>query len=111
MSTSPFRMIDYKECVYCSNTTADIEHVLLECRETKSLRDAYIETMNDKCCEFRLAENKKKRITMMLELKFDVKNNVNAIDELVSRTVAFVNSIYMHVQRRKQSTNGAVVSN
>ncbi len=48
---------------------------------------------------------------MMLELKFDVKNNVNPIDELVSRTLAFVNSIYMHVQRRKQSTNGAIVSN
>ncbi len=48
---------------------------------------------------------------MMLELKFDVKINVNAIDELVSRTVAFVNNIYMHVQKRKQSTNGADVSN
>ncbi len=47
---------------------------------------------------------------MMLERTFDVKNNVSAIDELVSRTVAFVNSIYMHVQRRKQSTNGADVS-
>ncbi len=58
----------------------------------------------------RLAENKK-RVTMMLELKFDVKNSVNAIDELVPRTVAFVNSIYMHVQRSKQSTNGADVSN
>ncbi len=46
---------------------------------------------------------------MMLELKFGVKNNVNAIDELVSRTVAFVNS--MHVQKRKQSTNGADVLN
>ena len=47
----------------------------------------------------------------MLELKFDVKTNVNAIDELVSRTVAFVNSIYMHVQKRKRSTNGPDVSN
>ncbi len=46
----------------------------------------------------------------MLELKFDVKN-VNAIDELVSRTVAFVNSIYMYVQKRKRSTNGADASN
>ncbi len=73
------------------------------------MRDAYIKTVNDKCCEFRLAE--KKRVTMMLELKFEVKNNVNVIDELVSRTVAFVNSIYMHVQKRKQSTNGADVSN
>ncbi len=48
---------------------------------------------------------------MMLELKFDVKNNGSAIDELISSTVAFVNSIYMHVQKRKRSTNAADVSN
>ncbi len=60
LSTFPFQKIDYKEFIYCSNKTADIEHVLLGCRETKSLRNAYVETMNDKCCEFRLAENKKK---------------------------------------------------
>ena len=72
LSTFPFQKIDYKECIYCSNKIADIEHVLLECREIKCLRDAYLKTMNDKCCEFRFAENKNE-VTMMLELKFDVK--------------------------------------
>ena len=32
-----FQKIDYKEFIYSSNKISDIEHVLLECRKTKSL--------------------------------------------------------------------------
>ena len=37
----------------------------------------------------------------MLELKFDVKKQVNAIDELISRTVAFVNRYICTCMYRK----------
>ncbi len=94
LSMFPFQNID-KEWIYCRNKLAYIQQVLLECR-TKSLRDARIKTMNDKCREFRLAENAETQI-WCTKLKFDVQNNVNVIDRFISRAVAFVYGTYMHV--------------
>ncbi len=48
---------------------------------------------------------------MMLEFKFDVQNNVNLLMRLSQEQWPLIaNNIYMHVRKRKRSTNTADVS-
>ncbi len=86
--------------IYCSIKIADIEHVPLECRETKSLAGCIHKTMNDKCCEFRLAKNKK-QITMMPEIKFYIKHcQCNWWACLKNSLLLWIANTYMHVQKK-----------